>query len=73
LEKVKQSFVPYDKSWLMRMGVLDLLDHSSRTVNFLNRNYGKLSEDLKSLLRASEEWPKSKEIHVGESEPFTDS
>ncbi len=61
-----QPHIPLDKSWLMRMGVLDLIYDQSDTANFL-RQQTKLSDDLKALRAASEAWPNDEPIPVGES------
>ena len=67
LVRVDSRFIPLDKSWTIRMGVRDLIDGSDTTVRLL-RGKEELSGDLKSLLRASEDWRSgSQVIHVGES------
>ena len=58
--------VPLDKSWMIRMGILDLRNGMETTINFLEKLSG-LSEDLEALCRASRLWKKSDEIDIGES------
>jgi hypothetical protein len=66
LQKVDVKFIPVDKSIAIRRGFLDLLAGSDSTVRLLKESRDK-GTDLKSLIRASEEWKSSKVIHVGES------
>ena len=61
-----QSFIPLDKSWTIRMGVLDLLNGHSTIVPFLEEQ-PHLNDDLQALLRAVQEWPNQQAIFVGES------
>lgn len=63
---VDPRFIPLDKSWMIRMGVLDLLNGYDDSIQFLE-NQNNLNNDLVSLLQASKEWRSSKDIHVGES------
>lgn len=65
-QEVEVKFIPLDKSWIIRMGVLDILNGYKDTIKFLKRT-DNLNGDLISLLRASEEWDASEIIHVGES------
>lgn len=65
MELIKQGYIPLDKSWIIRMGVLDLLNGYEDIVHFLEQEK-QLSDDLKSLLKALVAW-KSKIIDVGES------
>lgn len=61
-----KGYIPLDKSWMMRIGVLDLINGHVDCINFLKeQNY--LSDDLKSLYRASIQWNSDKLIDVGES------
>lgn len=58
--------IPLDKSWVLRMGALDLFNHHTDGMRWLAPQQG-LSNDLQSLLRASSEWNTKKKIHIGES------
>ncbi len=69
-ELIDKGYIPLDKSWHIRMGVLDMLDRRDDTINFLKPLLpnGKLSGDLKALYAASYAWRKGWEkIYVGES------
>jgi hypothetical protein len=63
---VEQGYIPLDKSWMIRLGVLDLLSGYDNMINFLS-NQKELSEDLEALLRASKQWKENKPVDVGES------
>lgn len=63
---IEQDYIPLDKSWIIRMGVLDLLHGSTRINSFL-ASQKNLSDDLKALKRAARDWPRKKVIDVGES------
>jgi hypothetical protein len=65
-ERVDNSYIPLDKSWLIRMGVLDLTHDRDDTAHFLG-NQPTLSEDLTALEQAIEDWPSEEPVHVGES------
>lgn len=60
-------YIPLDKSWIIRMGILDLMIDSDHTVKFLQNYSGVLSDDLKALLRASRQWLSEEVVDVGES------
>ena len=62
---IEQGYIPLDKSWIIRMGVLDLINGNDKTVKFLEKQEN-LGDDLKSLLRVLKSWDNS-EIDVGES------
>lgn len=62
---IEQGYIPLDKSWIIRMGVLDLINGNDKAVKFLEGQEN-LGDDLKSLLRALKSWSGS-EINVGES------
>lgn len=65
-ERVKE-YMPLDKSWIIRMGVLDLFSgNKNRTINFLN-NQKDLGGDLLALKSALETWETNDSIDVGES------
>ncbi|MDO8474198.1 MAG: hypothetical protein Q7S62_01525 [bacterium] len=59
-------FIPLDKSWIIRMGVLDLIHGYSDIVLFLNTQTT-LSDDLLALKRACNAWNTDSSIEVGES------
>jgi len=59
-------YIPFDKSWMIRIGVLDLLNGYENMINLL-RNQKELGEDLQALLRSSIAWKENKPIDVGES------
>ncbi len=62
-----EKFIPLDKSWINRMGVLDLVyGHADDIKKFLSGRTG-LGSDLLALKAAAEAWDKSQEIDVGES------
>jgi len=64
---IKRGYIPPDKSWIIRMGVLDLVHGKKDCSEYLRRNQWKLSEDLKALQRACVEWRIGTTIDVGES------
>src|SRR3989344_1519136 len=60
-------FLPPDKSWTIRMGVLDLLNKKPDTLRLLEKAPN-LPTDLTALVRASKDWVEPRRpIHVGES------
>ncbi len=62
-----QGYIPLDKSWMNRMGVLDLLHSYNDTLWFLENQKG-LGKDLQALYQASKDWKAGiPQIHVGES------
>lgn len=58
--------IPLDKSWLMRVGTLDLIHGYDDIAEFLNREKY-LSEDIHALKLAADAWPNKRSIYVGES------
>ena len=64
---IDKGYIPFDKSWMIRMGILDLLDGYDDSIRFLESHYDELSDDLKSLHRASIQWGGQRTIDVGES------
>lgn len=61
-------FIPLEKSWLIRMGVLDIVHGRSQIADELGScPVGSLGTDLEALLRAAKSWHKGAEINVGES------
>lgn len=55
-----------DKSWIIRMGVLDLLNGYDDTIRFLEQQE-QLSDDLRTLYHASLAWKSEEPVDVGES------
>lgn len=62
-----EKIIPFDKSWLMRLGVLDLLLDNPDTEAFLFEHRDNLSTDLQALAHASQQWRDGTDIDVGES------
>lgn len=61
-------FIPLDKSWMIRLGVLDLVNESTDMIRYLQGIPSEhLCTDLQSLLNASIAWHNGKDIDVGES------
>ena len=60
-----ENYIPLDKSWIIRMGVLDMVNGQKNINKFLKKQKD-IGEDLIALKHASEDWNK-KEINVGES------
>ncbi|MDP1689498.1 MAG: hypothetical protein Q8L47_05250 [bacterium] len=54
-EKEIKKYIPLDKSWIIRMGVLDIINGYDDINKFLDNQKG-LSDDLLALKRASESW-----------------
>ncbi len=66
IEEILQ-YIPLDKSWVIRMGVLDLVNGYSDINTFLE-NQQNLGGDMKALHRVIRDWDNpSKPIDVGES------
>ncbi len=62
------SFIPFDKSWLIRLGVLDIINGRDQIIRVLERAPARsLGSDLEALLRAARFWHIGTEIDVGES------
>ena len=65
---LRKRYIPWDKSRLIRMGVLDLLNNLDDILVFLKRHKDELSDDLLALLRVVEAWLAGKrDLDVGES------
>jgi hypothetical protein len=62
-----ESFIPLDKSWLIRLGVLDLLNGYDDISRALATRNEPLGEDVAALIRVSEQWRDSEPLDVGES------
>jgi hypothetical protein len=63
---IDQSLIPLDKSWIIRMGVLDIVHGYDDIETFLEQE-ADLSDDLQALLRAARAWKTSEAVDVGES------
>ena len=50
---IEKGYVPLDKSWMIRMGVLDLVSGYIDSIDYLERHQEELNDDLKSLYQAS--------------------
>lgn len=59
-------YIPLDKSWMIRMGVLDIVNSYQDVARFLEKQKI-LGDDLKALYRAARDWNSGKLIDVGES------
>ncbi len=59
-------YIPLDKSWVIRMGVLDLIHNKTQIKKFL-KSEEYLSDDLLALEGAIKAWQKQKIIDIGES------
>lgn len=64
--KESKKYIPLDKSWVIRMGTLDLLNKYPDINVFLNKERF-LSEDLIALKGVCRDWNSKKKIDVGES------
>ena len=61
-----ERYIPYDKSWMIRMGLLDMM-HGYDDINRLLDDERHLGTDLQALNRATKQWREGDEIDVGES------
>jgi hypothetical protein len=64
---VKEGYIPLDKSWHIRMGVLDLINGYNDCKKFLSDHEGILSDDLQALQNAMVDWNSEFPVYVGES------
>lgn len=65
-ELIEKGYIPLDKSWIIRMGVLDIVNGRSGIIDFLNKQKN-LGDDLIALQKAAETWNTHESIDVGES------
>jgi len=63
---VKHGYIPLDKSWIIRMGILDLINSKKDISRFLDQQKS-LGGDLKALKRVVDLWETDKPLEVGES------
>lgn len=61
-----KKYIPLDKSWIIRMGILDII-HGHRDIEGFLEKQNNLGDDLLALKNISKNWKKSKTIDVGES------
>lgn len=61
-----RKYTPLDKSWIIRMGVLDILNGYDNIIKFLDAQK-KLGDDLIVLLGISKSWRFDNKVYVGES------
>jgi hypothetical protein len=65
---IEKGLIPPDKSWMIRLGVLDLLSGYDDSIMFLEKNYTQRSDDLQSMYHASIGWKEGREkVCAGES------
>ncbi len=64
---ITKGYIPLDKSWMIRMGVLDILEGNEESIKFLKQRYDVLSDDLRALYHASRQWHDGGTVDVGES------
>jgi len=62
----QQGYIPLDKSWTIRLGVLDLIHGCDDCVKFLDQQEN-LGDDLQALKRCVIAWKENKPLDVGES------
>ena len=65
MDLINKGLIPLDKSWMIRLGVLDILSGDKQIVEFLEKQE-ELNDDVKALLNAAKSW-NTNEIDVGES------
>ncbi len=63
---INRDLIPLDKSWIIRMGILDIV-HGHKDIQSFLESQENLGDDLVALKRASELWTGNKPIDVGES------
>jgi len=62
----QQGYIPLDKSWTIRLGVLDLIQDCDECAKFLDQQEN-LGDDLQALKRCVIAWKENKPLDVGES------
>lgn len=63
---IRRKFIPLDKSWIIRMGFLDIVNGYDDIIKFLKKQKD-LGEDINALLRVAEKWETREPLDVGES------
>ena len=66
-EHADTHYIPWDKSWIIRMGILDLIHDRTQIIDFLQTEHTNLSDDLLALASALHAWHSNQPIDVGES------
>lgn len=66
LMTLDKKFIPLDKSWIIRMGILDVTRGQNQILEFLASQVN-LGDDLLALQRAAKVWRTNDPIDVGES------
>lgn len=66
LNLIEKGYIPLDKSWIIRMGILDLFNNYDDIDEFLGQQK-ELCDDLKALQKALINWKSGNSIYVGES------
>ena len=66
MKGVDKKYIPLDKSWIIRMGILDMVNGYDDIQTFLSKQEN-LGDDLFALKRAAGDWKSDKKIDVGES------
>ncbi|MEK6859206.1 MAG: hypothetical protein AABX54_00170 [Nanoarchaeota archaeon] len=64
---IERGYIPLDKSWMIRMGVLDLVNGYGDSIKFLKLHYDELCSDLQALYPASIQWKNGEVVDVKES------
>lgn len=65
-ELIARGLIPLDKSWIIRMGILDIVNRRDDILEFLGEQKS-LGDDLIALRRAALTWPTGAPVDVGES------
>ncbi|MBI5149116.1 hypothetical protein HZA33_05550 [Candidatus Pacearchaeota archaeon] len=65
-KKEISQYVPLDKSWMIRVGVLDIINWRGNIEKFLVKQKN-LNDDLQALYHAARDWGSGNPIDVGES------
>lgn len=66
MDKKLLETIPLDKAWMIRMGILDLINGHKDILEVLNKEED-LGEDLQALKRISKVWDSDEPFDVGES------
>jgi len=64
--EIDTKYIPLDKSWIIRMGILDIVNGYDDIQKFLATQEN-LGDDLLALKKAAENWKLDRAIEVGES------
>ena len=65
-DKELLDYIPLEKSWIIRMGILDLIHRRDQIRLFLDYQQN-LGDDLLALKRVAEIWNSDKTLDIGES------